>query len=89
MTYMQDLEQTLRAWLESFAAGDISTDAFIAMLKSRILRATTMARTQGRDRRHKALARPLNPAGRSGATKTGALRTLRSIAEIISRNLSI
>ena len=33
MTYMQDLEQKLRDWLESFAAGDISKDAFIAMLK--------------------------------------------------------
>src|SRR3954451_10065142 len=33
MTYMQDLEQKLRTWLESFAAGDISSDAFIAMLK--------------------------------------------------------
>jgi hypothetical protein len=30
---MQDLEQKLRDRLESFAAGDISTDAFIAMLK--------------------------------------------------------
>src|SRR3954466_16154479 len=33
MTYMQDLEKKLRTWLESFAAGDISTDSFIAMLK--------------------------------------------------------
>jgi hypothetical protein len=33
MTYMHDLEQKLHAWLESFAAGDISADAFIAMLK--------------------------------------------------------
>jgi hypothetical protein len=33
MTYMQDLEQKLRAWIESFAAGDISIDAFIAFLK--------------------------------------------------------
>jgi hypothetical protein len=33
MTYMHDLEQKLREWLESFAAGDISSDAFIAMLK--------------------------------------------------------
>jgi hypothetical protein len=33
MTYMHDLEQKLRDRLESFAAGDLSSDQFIAFLK--------------------------------------------------------
>ena len=33
MTYMQDLEQKLREWLDSFAEGDVSKDQFIAFLK--------------------------------------------------------
>jgi hypothetical protein len=33
MTYMQDLEQKLREWLDSFGEGDVSKDQFIAFLK--------------------------------------------------------
>ncbi|HEX3327511.1 MAG TPA: hypothetical protein VHV50_10990 [Actinomycetota bacterium] len=33
MTYMHDLEQKLHDWIESLAAGDISKEAFITLLK--------------------------------------------------------
>ena len=33
MTYMQDLEQKLHDWIESLAAGDLSKEKFISLLK--------------------------------------------------------
>jgi hypothetical protein len=37
MTYMQDLEQQLHDRLESFAAGDLSAQDFIAFVKKTVL----------------------------------------------------
>jgi hypothetical protein len=37
MTYMQNLEQQLHAWLEIFAAGDLSAKDFIAFVKETVL----------------------------------------------------
>jgi hypothetical protein len=83
MTYKQDLEQQLHDRLESFAAGDLSAKDFIAFVKTTVLD-SYHHRRRARGRRRKEAQ--LNPAGRSGATKNGAVATLRPIAPIISRS---
>jgi hypothetical protein len=89
MTYMHDLEQKLRDRLESFAAGDISTDAFIAMLKKSHLESYHNGQAAGPRPAPQSSGQPAQsgqPGRREWQTKNGAVRTLRLGQPIISRN---
>jgi hypothetical protein len=57
MTYVQDLEQKLREWLDGFAEGDVSKDQFIAFLKQSQPESHRNGRKRARVRRRKAIAK--------------------------------